>query len=271
MKFYFLGTIGGYMNSEYAGAMPAEGKDFYTPNSFTWWKWGRGCPNCHVTSDIPVEPYQMQWIEGSEVIGDFAGSSQYCWDLLVQQKVVDYFTQNNYFANYKDVVFVPNSFRKKKSKYPIVPYPYVGPPFYVVLPRYGVHLNDEKSQIDREISCSVCGCVHYNTWKTNDFWSNLIIDEEEWNGLKMFGIFEFGKFLEPSCGVFLSEEGYDLLKKQGFTNWQCKEVGRIEKAGHGKMLPYREKASYDFWKPDEYVEPPKKKRSRKSVSKQKQI
>jgi hypothetical protein len=264
MKFYFLGTIGGCMNSKYASVMQAEAKDFYTPNSFTWWKWGRDCPNCEVTSDIPVEPYQMQWMEGSEVIGDFAGDGVPCWHLLVQQKVVDYFTQNDYFANYKDVFFHPCSFRAKKSKYPIVSYPYVGPPFYVVLPKYGVRINDDKLRADRELSCSVCGSVHYNMCDTNDFWSNLIIDEEEWNGLKMFGLFEFGDFFEPSSGVFLSEEGYDLLKKQGFTNWQCKEVGRIKKAGHGKMLPYRERASYDFWKPEEYVEPPKKKTKRRT-------
>jgi hypothetical protein len=268
MKFYFLGTIGGLMNSEYASCMPAEAKDFYTHNSFAWWKWGKVCPNCGVNVQRPIVPYQMQWLEGNEIIGDFAGSGKYCWHLLIQQKVADFFTQNNYFAYYKNVSFISYT-PLKKSKYPIVPLPYVGMSFYAVLPQYGVCLNDEKSQIDRKLSCSVCGHIQYNIWKTNDFWSNLIIDEEEWNGLKMFGLFEFGKFLEPSSGVFLSEEGYDLLKKQGFTNWQCKEVGRIEKAGHSKMLPYREKSSYDFWKPEEYVEPsPQKKRTRKSVTKQ---
>ena len=60
----------------------------------------------------------------------------------------------------------------------------------------------------------------------------------------------------------------DLLQKQGFSNLRCIEVGRIEKAGHGKMKPYREQADYDFWKPDEYVPLPPKEKSKKRVKKQ---
>jgi hypothetical protein len=268
MKIYSIGTIGDYMNDSFASCCLTTHDIAYRMNTYSWWKWGKECPNCGLNTEIIVEPFQMYWLEGSELIGDFAGT-KYTSHLLVQSKVIEFFKNNDYFAYYQDIVFHPNPFRKKRSKYPIVSYPYLGPEFRRVYPRFGVNMNHEKSRI-KYSCCSVCGQIKgYDENYTDMDKKMYVIDEEEWNGLKMFKIFDIGSPINPATGIFLSEEGYDLLKKQGFTNWQCEEVGRIEKAGHGKMLPYREEASYDFWKPEEYVEPPKKKRSRKSVSKQK--
>ena len=101
-----------------------------------------------------------------------------------------------------------------------------------------------------------------------NFWKDLVIDEEEWNGLKIFGLFEFGSLLRPSILTCVSEEGCDLLLKQGFTNTKFVEIGRIEKSGHGKMKSHRELADLDFWKPEEYVPPPpKRKRTKKTNTK----
>ncbi|MDR2344828.1 MAG: hypothetical protein LBE18_02070 [Planctomycetaceae bacterium] len=270
MKIYDIGTIGGYMNDSFAMCDYTLYEISHQMNTYSWWKWGSCCPNCDSVVDVEVVPLQLTWYEGSDLIGDFAGAGKDCTlNLLVQSKVIDFFERNNYFACYQDVFFHPYPFRKKRSKYPIVSWPYSGPDFKVVYPKFGVNMNLEKSGIKYEFYCSVCGQKTYDENYKLDFRKKMIVvDEEDWNGLKMFTIFDIGSPINPANGIFLSEEGYDLLKKQGFTNWHCSEVGRIEKAGHGKMLPYREKASYEFWKPEEYVEPlkietPKKKKKKK--------
>ena len=271
MKFYSLETIGGLMNSEFAFCMFSDLVKTHKPTSPSWWKWGDSCPNCDRSIVTLIKPLRMKWYEGSERIGDFACEGP----LLCQEKVVKFFHETNFYVRYTDVEFTPvppPSPKSRKPNYPIVSStPYTGPDFFGIFPKYGVHLNDEKSGIVRELSCPVCGNVCYDMFQKeypSDWWKDLVIDEEEWNGLKLFGLFAFGSFLSTGYGVFLSEEGRDLLMKQGFTNLKCEEVGRIEKAGHGKMKSYREQADYDFWKPDEYVPspPPKdktKKRSKK--------
>jgi hypothetical protein len=125
-------------------------------------------------------------------------------------------------------------------------------------------MNIRKSEIQYKSYCSVCGAKEYDENHRLIFDKKMIvIDEEEWNGLKMFAIFDIGYPINRARAVFLSEEGYELLMKQGFTNVYCQEVGRIEKAGTGKTMPYREETEYPYWKPNEYVEQLKKRRLRK--------
>ncbi len=264
MKFYRLEAIGGLTNSDFAFSMVTDFIDAYKPNSLSWWRWGTECPQCGTSCWTLIEPLQMKWWEGSEQIGDFACSCP----ILAQHKVVDFFHKNDFFIKYTDVEFIPvppPSPKSRKPKYPIVfSTPYVGPEFFGVFPKYGVHLNDEKSDLFRKSNCSLCGDVRYDLFRKANPWEDLVIDEEEWNGLKLFGLFELDNLLFPSQSIYLSEEGHDLLMKQGFTNVKCVERGRIEKAGHGKMKPYREQADYDFWKPDEYIPlPPKEPKKRR--------
>ncbi len=279
MKIYMLGTIGGWDNSSFACCCGGGPGGYYLRNGEVvelavgyapWWQWGRdGCPNCRIACWLNIAPWPMTWMEGSERIGDLGGTGFPCWDMIAQKEVIDFFRKNGFFIKEFETFFEevpPPSPRSRKPRDSVVcTTPYEGPPFWRFSPRYGVNINEEKSQKIRKLSCSVCGNIIYDTEKEY-FWNKFVVDEEEWNGLKLFGIFEFGSLLSPGDGVFLSEEGYDLLMKQGFTNVKCVEVGRIEKAGHGKMKPYREQADYDFWKPDEYIPPPpveNKKRTKK--------
>jgi hypothetical protein len=106
--------------------------------------------------------------------------------------------------------------------------------------------------------CSLCGYKRYDPSHDLEFDRKMVvIDEEEWNGLRLFKIFDLISPIDWGYNsIFVSEEGRDLLLKQSFTNMRFREVGRIEKAGTGKMLPYREKTVYPYWKPEEYVESP---------------
>lgn len=275
MKIYMLGTIANPWKSNPPFATCSMGcpNGEFVVGSYrpSWWHWDDRCPKCGLNiATTRLVPWKMEWEEGSDCIGDFAGYSAPCWYPIAQRKVIDFFHNNNFFINTFETVFKavpPPSPRSRKPRYPIVfTTPYEGPPFWGIAPRYGVHLNEEKSQKTRLSSCSVCGCLQYerNLW---DSWRKIVVDEEEWNGLKLFGVFELGSMLTPGDGVYISEEGYDELMKQGFSNLRCREAGRIEKAGHGKMKPYREQADYDFWKPDEYVPPPPKEKPIKQTKK----
>ena len=288
MKIFMMGTMSGFDDDSFAscegggpgGTYYRQGQVVeFTTGYPSWWRWGEdGCPNCGVACWVDMNPWPMKWREGSELIGDFAGLGVPCWNILAQKKVMDFFRDNDFFVNKYEAFFEeipPKSPRSRKPRYPIVcTTPYQGPPFWRYTARYGVHMNEEKSQKNRLSSCSVCGHIRYEIKENPDMedgeeycWQNFVIDEEEWNGLKLFGVFEIGRVLIPR-GVFLSEEGHGLLMKQGFSNINCIEVGRIEKAGHGKMKPYREQADYDFWKPDEFVPPPPKEKPKKRSKKQ---
>jgi len=287
MKIYMVGTIGGFNDNSFAACMGSGPFATYLSNGIPvelsiqyppWWRWeDGGCPSCRLPGWSEVTPWPMTWYEGSDCIGDFAGMEVPHWDMIAQRNVVTFFQKNDFFIKIYETFFEevsPPSPRTRKPRYPIVcTTPYEGPLFWRFSPLYGVHINEEKSQKKRLSSCSVCGVIHYDTDKIFDddegdyFWQNFIIDEEEWNGLKLFGVFEFGRLLTSGGGIFLSEGGHDELLKQGFTNLKCVEVGRIEKAGHGKMKPYREQADYDFWKPNEFVPPPSKEKTKKRAKK----
>ncbi|GHT14308.1 hypothetical protein FACS1894170_11210 [Planctomycetales bacterium] len=266
MKIFMLGTISGFDDNTFASSEQgcAGGELVVCPNNLSWWRWGNVCPHCGMNAMQDIVPWKKRWREGGENIGDFAGTEVPCWDVLAQKKVIEFFLKNDYFVNTFETVFleVPSpSLKSRKPHNPIVcTTPYEGPPFWGLRPRYGVHINDEKSCKTRLSSCPVCGHIVYharydiNESKCEYFWKDFVVDEEEWNGLKLFGVFEFGRLLTSGDGIFLSEEGYNSLIKQGFTNVRCVEVGRIEKLGTAIRKPYRETADYDFWKPDEYVE-----------------
>jgi len=274
MKIYMLGTISGFHDDAFASCEESgpfatyyqQGKAVEITIEYP--SWGERCPKCGLGTWIDATPCPMTWREGSEHIGDFAGLEVPCWNLLAQKRVLDFFRENDFFVKECEIFFKevpPPSPRSRKPRYPIVPTtPYEGPPFWRIRPLYGAHFNEEKSRKTRLKNCSFCAYIEYKQY----CWNRIVVDEEEWNGLKLFGVFEVWGRFTPGRGIFLSEEGHDELLKQGFSNLRCVEVGRIEKAGHGKMKPYREQAHYDFWKPDEYVPPPPKEKPKKRVKKQ---
>jgi hypothetical protein len=258
MKIYSIKTQGGYLNDSFAGCALGEWVESYQPNELTWWKWGDVCPNCDTTVEKPIEPLQLRWFEGSTLIGDVVGSGESAINILVQQNVIDFFNHHDYFATYHDVEFLTNppvSPRSRKPRYPIVPTPYTGPKLMNIRAKYGVHLNLEKTGIKYDFMCSLCGYKRYDPSHSLELKKKMVvIDEEEWNGLKLFKIFDLiNPIMKNNNSVYVSEEGYDIMLKQGFTNILFREVGRIEKAGTGKMLPYREETVYPYWKPEKYV------------------
>jgi hypothetical protein len=273
MKIYFFGTQGGYMNNSFAACNLRDWAESHQPNNLPWWKWGDVCPNCNTSVEELIEPLQMRWLEGSTLLGDVAGSGDTTNHLLAQQNMIDFFNQHDYFVTYHDVEFLVNppvSSRSRKLRYPIAPTHYTYSKLMNIRAKYGVHFNLEKTGVKYEFMCTLCGYKRYDPTHDLDFDKKMIvIDEEEWNGLRLFKIFDL--ILPIGCmsnAVYISEEGRDLLLKQGFTNMRFREVGRIEKAGTGKMLPYRETTIYPYWKPDEYVEPPiqpKKKKTQKKI------
>jgi hypothetical protein len=270
MKIYDFATQGGYLNNSFAGCDYGDWVESHQPNELPWWKWGDVCPNCNTTVEKPIEPLQLRWFDGSALIGDVVGSGESTINILVQQNVIDFFNHNDYFATYHNVEFLinpPVSLRSRKPRYPIVPTPYTGPKLMNIRAKYGIHLNLEKTGIKYEFMCNLCGYKRYDPSHRLELKNNkIVIDEEEWNGLRLFKIFDLiHPIIKDNNSVFVSEEGRDLLLKQGFTNMRFREIGRIEKAGSGKMLPYREKTVYPYWKPEEYVEPPvqPKKKTRK--------
>lgn len=105
MKFYELGTIGGYLNSTFAACHLTYWVDAHVLSSNPRWKWGPFCPACKINSEEVKIPLQMRWFEGCDVIGDFIGSGEYTHHVLVQKRVVEFFDTHDFFAIYEDVEF----------------------------------------------------------------------------------------------------------------------------------------------------------------------
>lgn len=143
MKFYVLMDTLNYEN--YAGC-----------SVLGTWSEGKSCNKCNYSNCKYIEPLLVEWVEGSDVIGDITLSG---YQMIVTKKVKEFFNENAYKCKYKKIEYVkpttPNKQRKR------VQFPYNGPKLSWVIPKEIIKLD------------------------------GLVINREDWNGQKMFTIKQY--------------------------------------------------------------------------------
>lgn len=198
MKFYVLWDTLNYAN--YAG--------FAVLGT---WSEGTSCKICRYPNCNYIEPLLVEWVEGSDVIGDITLSG---YEMIVTKRVKDFFMENDYKCKYKKIEYVkpttPNKQRKR------VQFPYNGPKLSWVIPKEIIKLDEEKSDVYLDIDCKECGSKRYKFRL-----DGLVINREDWNGQKMFTIKQY------KHKIYVTEEGLSEIQSQGFKNYSYKEVGEI--------------------------------------------
>lgn len=93
------------------------------------WSDGYVCKPCGNTTERLIEPLQIEWNDGTEVIGDFSWCG---YTAIVLDPVKSFLKKNGFDAKYGKVdVMRPTA----KAKRPSVSFPYEGPKLLWLIPK----------------------------------------------------------------------------------------------------------------------------------------
>lgn len=180
----------------------------------TWSKTTEKCEICQYDNQILIEPLKIEWWPGSDRIGDLSWCS---YTFIVSEEVKTFLMQNKFESEFGKVVVEKPTEKKRGQKR--VAWPYNGPLLHWTKPLKRINLDINKSGLTIYSKCVVCGRIRYN-FQMN----NIIINQKDWNGEKMFRIIEFGK----SAATFITHDALNLFLSQNFTNFHYQEAGIIE-------------------------------------------
>jgi hypothetical protein len=192
---------------------PAEPAKYARFSHIGTWTPGSVCKKCGLGSSVLIEPLQIEWDPGTEMIGDFSWCGYTC---IVTAAVRRFLEEAVFECRFGKVQVMPPM---EKTKMPRVKYPYSGPPVSWLMPTTYVQLNESRSGIKLASDCPQCDQKDY-TFKRE----GLVIDNKNWSGERIFRIKQFGK----SDATFITEAGLDTLIKRGFTNICPSLAGSIE-------------------------------------------
>lgn len=200
MNIYMLENWKGY---DYAGIA----------HRGTWSKSTGICPNCGQHGQHLIEPLQIEWEPGSDMIGDFSWCG---FTFAVKENAKQFFIQNRFECNFGKVEIQKLSTKRRGRK--IVPFPYKGPKIHWVMPYKHINLDNEKSALEIKSDCKVCNRLVYKFQL-----DGLLIPKSEWHGEKMFNITQYG-----DTPTYISEDALQEILSQDFTNFNYSKAGIIE-------------------------------------------
>lgn len=178
-----------------------------------WEKFREYCEKCTAPDSKLVEPLQIEWEPGSDVIGDFSWCG---YTITVQDKVKNFLVAKGFEVNFGSVEVHKSSTPKRRQR--AVPSPYDGPKLHWLMPTEKLNTDIEMSGLQIKIDCSSCGLRRYK-FKMN----GLFISKSELGGRKMFRINQF----DTSSATYVTEEGLQELVSQNFTNFWFRETGTV--------------------------------------------
>ncbi len=165
-----------------------------------------------VNKPFHIEPYQIEWEDGSDIIGDF---NYDFYNIVINEKVKKYLQEKEVECNLGKIEILPPESKKKKVKR--VEYPYKGPNLYLLTPKKSLNLDIEKTGLKVKLDCKKCGNLLYH-FKMD----GVIIPNKNWNGEKIFKINQFGSI------IYITEDFLKDILPQNFSNFGYKEAGIIE-------------------------------------------
>jgi hypothetical protein len=179
------------------------------------------CPECRAARQKRVFPLVIEWVPGSDQIGDFV------WpmfgELVVSDKV-----RRELDASFTGFEFLPIEMiqeprlkrpsRVTKRTKPRVWLPYDGPALWELRPKTEADLDLAASGFSVRKVCGTCGRTIYNTPPLEG--RILVVDPSTWSESDIFGI-------SPFSMVFCVEKVKEFIEQTGFTNVSFKEEGII--------------------------------------------
>lgn len=201
------------------------------------------CPQCGASQLKRIPPLIIEWLPGSDKIGDFVWPGR---EIVVSQQVREVLEEQFEGFEFKPVEMWQNLALRRpqqvnKRTKPRIWLPYVGPPLCDLWITTWVHLDTEQSSIQLIKACEVCGYKEYEVkgveikksqWNStkNDLdkihiprveGKGIYIPDNDLQGADVFRVFEVPAW------VFCSEKVKSTIEAKEFNNISFLEVGDI--------------------------------------------
>jgi hypothetical protein len=162
------------------------------------------CPECTAARQIRIQPLIMEWLPGSDVIGDFVWPG-FDTEVVVSQRVRKLLEESFDCCDYFPVEMSMRLTRMPKSRSrPIVKLPYTGTPLWDMQPRSWCHLDLDKSGVELKLACGTCGNRIYD--QMTDYERQLVVDTRTWDRSEIFRIYEYPGWIFCTENVKLAVE-----------------------------------------------------------------
>jgi hypothetical protein len=181
----------------------------------TWVSQREPCEACKWHWQRLGPPLLVKWQPSTEVIGDFSWDGPLGYTFVVKENVAKSLRAMRFECDFLPVEYVePELLGKSKC----VPFPYEGVKLLWTSCKSFVDLDMHASEVTITKSCSVCGDVRY-TFR----YDGIIVRARELHSQMMFRIRSNGN----SDATFVTEEGRQMMQREGFTNIAFSEAGRV--------------------------------------------
>lgn len=208
----------------------------------TWYPYpGPGvCPECGSARQARVPPLVLEWLPGSDVVGDFTWPGG---DVVVIQRVMEALQTFRGF-DFKPVEIWDNPKRLRPSRTtrrtkPRVGLPYKGPPLYELWVTAWLHADAERSSLRLERVCKTCGSNFYRLEgaeaRTHRYdpvtreLSERHIARTPGKGIYVahaaLGDVDIFRVVETPAWVLCTEVVREAIEARGFTNISFLEIG----------------------------------------------
>ena len=166
----------------------------------------QACEECAIGTKA-VEPLQVAWESGSDLIADVTWTSG-SFHMLVREHVKLFMEERGFNCVFSDKLeHMHSEFLRKRQKH--VKLPYTVPKLYWLRCEDFVSLDREHAHVRLRSVCPKCGSED-NALS----WENNFIRKEEIGDKKIFKIRDYGRF---ECKM-ITEDAYNELLSQNFTN-----------------------------------------------------
>lgn len=179
------------------------------------------CPKCSRSRQTRVPPLVIEWLPGSDQVGDFTWPGS---EVVVSERVRQEFESRFRAFEFHEVQMYQDPKLKRpqrvtKRTKPRVWLPYEGPPIWDLQPTVWCSLLIEQSGLKLLGVCPGCGVQLYERPPLETRF--LIVDPTTWRGEDVFRIREY-----PGQ-IFCTETVKTLVEDRGFTNVGFRFDGEI--------------------------------------------
>lgn len=172
------------------------------------------CPECRRSRQERVPPLIIEWLPGSDEVGDFT------WPGFNDEIVVTQRVREALECNFRGFEFHPIKIyqdpklrrpeRVTKTTTPRVWLPYEGLPLWDLRPIAWCDLDHVASRVRLEKVCSTCGRPKYSVPPFDE--RHLVVNRSTWRGEDIFQIREYAGW------VFCTDKVKGFIESLGFTN-----------------------------------------------------
>jgi hypothetical protein len=188
--------------------------DAGTPGTLAPIYGGHLCPECQRSGHGTVPPLVIEWLPGSDQIGDFTWSALGA-DVVVTQCVRDALEPRFCCLEFRPVHFAPASSGRRRTSgmcrpKPRVRLPYGGPPLWHLTASALCRVDSAQSTAKRLQPCGTCGRERWE--RTAGVRPHLVVDPSTWHGEDVFTLDAY-----PST-IFCTGQVKAFVEEQQFTN-----------------------------------------------------